>query len=122
MRSFLGQKKAQGETLILANVGGLGSTSRVPSWAYYRIPAKGCVIISKPAPLYCVSALLCGTSIGCTFNGYAALCSALDAHSLTAIAVQQKMHAAINWRTASVAPDWGCGWHVFASWANNFKC
>jgi hypothetical protein len=35
------QKKAQVETLILADVGGLVGTSRVPAWACLKIPAKG---------------------------------------------------------------------------------
>jgi len=39
--SFLTNKKALGETLILSDVGGLVGTSRVPSRAYRKIPAKG---------------------------------------------------------------------------------
>jgi hypothetical protein len=80
------------------------------------------VIISKPAPLYCIAPILCSTASGCAFNRYAALCAAFDAYRLTAIAVEQEVNIAINWCAASVALDRGCGWHVFSAWANKFKC
>jgi hypothetical protein len=50
----ISKKKALGGTLTVAGVGGLGSTSRVPSKAYYKNPRQG---MSQSYPNFLASAI-----------------------------------------------------------------